>query len=131
MGLQDSREMLKVLIVDDMPSMRGLIREGLEKSLAPVSCDEASDGREAQEKLKAGSYDLVLCDWIMPDVGGDELLQWMKNNDALSSVPFIMISTKGDKNSIIEAVRMGADDYVVKPFTVAGLAGKITQILGR
>lgn len=124
-------ETLKVLIVDDMSSMRGLIRAMLEKSLSPVVCDEASDGLEAQKKLSAAHYDMVLCDWIMPHVGGDQLLQWMKTSDTLRSVPFIMISTKGDKNSIIEAVRMGADGYVVKPFTSAGLTGKITQLLRR
>lgn len=122
---------LRILIVDDVSSMRGLIRDGLSKMFADLSLDEAADGREALEKLQEASYDLVLCDWIMPEISGDQLLRCIRNSPRLKDLPFIMITTKGEKESVMEALQAGANDYVVKPFTAEGLAERIQKTLSR
>jgi CheY-like chemotaxis protein len=120
---------LKALIVDDVASMRKFLRFGLEKTFPNISVDEAVNGKDAQAKLEKVEYDLVLCDWEMPLLNGEELLRWVRGHPTLSRTPFIMVSSRNDKPSVLKAMQEGVDSYVVKPFTAEGLARKVMMIV--
>jgi CheY-like chemotaxis protein len=120
---------LRVLIVDDVASMRKFLKFGLEKSFPSIFVDEASNGKEAQAKLEKLEYDLVLCDWEMPILTGAELLTWVRNHPILCKLPFIMATSRNDKPSVLEALQGGVDSYVVKPFTVESIAQKVLSLV--
>src|SRR5579864_6964395 len=110
----------KILIVDDEVNLR--------KTLATIqrgrgySALEASDGSEALELLRDSVPDLVFTDWKMPKIGGEELLRYMRQDPRLSAVPVIVITAFGSSHSAIEAVRLGAYDFVTKPFDLQDIS---------
>jgi len=122
---------LKVLVVDDVASMRKFLKFGLEKSFPRIAVDEAANGKEAQTKLEQVEYDLVLCDWEMPYVNGEELLSWVRNHPTLCRMPFIMVSSRSDKLSVLKAREGGVDSYMIKPFTVDNLAHKVMLLVDK
>jgi CheY-like chemotaxis protein len=93
--------------------------------------DEAVNGKDAQTKLEKVEYDLVLCDWEMPYVTGEELLCWVRNHPTLSKLPFIMVTSRSDKPSVLKAMQEGVDSYMIKPFTADGLAHKILSLIDK
>jgi two-component system response regulator AtoC len=103
-----------ILIIDDEDNLR----KTLAKILAARGYDilEASDGIEAVELLRASAPDLVFTDWKMPVMGGEEILRYMRKDPRLDSIPVIVITAFGSSHSTIEAVRLGAYDFVTKPF---------------
>jgi len=122
---------MKILIVDDSSVMRKVIKAAAD--VLDLETVEAQDGVEALEILTAGyrEIDLVLLDWNMPQMTGFELLQLIKNADNFKDIPVMMVTTEGHKSSIVAAVRAGADNYLVKPFTVDELESKIIECLGK
>jgi two-component system response regulator AtoC len=104
----------KILIVDDEVNLR--------KTLAAILCNrgysvaQAGDGTEAISLMRESAPDLVFTDWKMPELGGDEVLRFMRNHPSLSNVPAIVITAFGSSHSAIEAVRLGAYDFISKPF---------------
>jgi CheY-like chemotaxis protein len=122
---------LRALIVDDVQSMRKFLKFGMEKTFPKVFIDEACNGKEAQLKLESGKYDLVLCDWEMPLLNGEELLCWMREQPSLKKTPFIMVTSRDDKSSVVRAMEQGVDSYVIKPFTADGLAQKVMSLISR
>lgn len=108
---------LKVLLVDDAAFTRDLVRKSVRYFYPSFHCDEASDGDEAQKMMQKNSYDLVLSDWEMPKMTGLELLEWARNNEATAKVPFVMITSRGDKDHVIKAIELKANNYLVKPFS--------------
>ncbi len=122
---------LNVLIVDDVASMRKFVKYGLEKSFPDISVAEAANGKEAQAKLEKEEYDLVLCDWEMPYVNGEELLTWVRKHPILSKTPFIMVTSRSDKPSVLNAMHGGVDSYMIKPFTADGLAQKVMLLVDK
>lgn len=120
---------LKVLVIEDMAAIRQFMKFCLDKSFTNVSIVEAETGREARAKLEQEQYDLVLCDWGLPDISGEEILQWMKDSPSLRETPFIMVTSKSDRESVIKAVSSGVSSYVVKPFTADSLAQKISAVV--
>ena len=119
---------LKVLLVDDMATARHFIKYGLESNHSNLSITEASNGKEALVKLEAGHYDLVLCDWEMPQMTGEDLLRLLRGHDALKDTKFIMITAKSDRASVIQAMQMGVNGFLVKPFTIEGLLQKMADV---
>jgi len=101
----------RVLIIDDMASVRKFVKSGLEKNHTSMEIDEASNGKEAQSKLETESFDLIICDWEMPALKGIELLQWVRNHPTLGSTPFIMLTARNDKESVLQAIKEGANAY--------------------
>lgn len=120
---------LSVLVVDDTSTMREYIRFGLRDNFPGINIEEACTGKEAIAKLDQTEYDLVLCDWELPDINGDEVLHWVRTHPMLHQVPFVIISSRNDKETIIKAIHGGVDSYIVKPFTVGSLVQKITITL--
>lgn len=118
---------LKILVVDDASFTRDLIRRSLRKQFPAVEIEEAVNGRKAQQLLTKTQFDMVLCDWEMPEMTGVELLKWCREQPKYKKedVPFVMITSRGDKSHVVEAVQSGVTDYLGKPFSSEQLANKV------
>jgi CheY-like chemotaxis protein len=121
---------LSVLIVDDMISMRTMTRLSLKKIFQDIKIEEASNGKKAQEKLTSGThFDIILCDWEMPDINGAEFLRWVRQKSQFRDIPFIMVTAKDDQKFIESAIKSGVNDYITKPFSIDILAKKIKMVM--
>ena len=109
---------LRVLVADDMQSMRGIIKAAL-KSAGVVDIVDVPDGEIAIQHLKSKPTDLVVCDWDMPKVSGLEVLQWVRDNEALKTLPFILLTANNQAGHVKEAILAGVTDYITKPFAVS------------
>jgi len=118
---------ISFLVVDDFPTMRRIVRSLL-KELGFANVDEAEDGQEALNKLKAGGFDFVVADWNMPNLDGMEMLKQIRADPDLSKLPVLMVTAEAKKENIIAAAQAGASGYVVKPFTAATLDEKLNKI---
>jgi|WetSurMetagenome_2_1015567.scaffolds.fasta_scaffold27040_5 CheY-like chemotaxis protein len=119
---------VRILVVEDVSTMRNFIKATLEASFRNVFVDVAGNGNRAKEMLELESFDIVLCDWEMPVMKGDELLQWIRETESLKQISFIMVTGKTQKDDVLQAKELGADGYIVKPLTVGILIGKLTEI---
>ena len=120
---------LRLLIVDDSTLMRDIIKETVEDAFPEVRTSVANNGDQAQKMLSRGHFDLVLCDWEMPELKGNELLKWLRESSSLKTVPFIMITAKNEKEYILEVMKLGVTDYIVKPFSPDLLCQKVETVL--
>ena len=127
---------MKVLVVDDFATMRKIIKNVL-KQIDIDSVTEAENGKQALEILKKEKIDLIISDWIMPEMTGIEFLKACKSDESIKKIPFIMVTAEAQKSSVIEAIKSGADNYIVKPFTPEKLKeaiekakAKVIQALG-
>lgn len=118
---------LNFLVVDDFSTMRRIVRNLL-KELGYNKIEEAEDGVDALEKIRAGQIDFVVADWNMPNMDGLELLKTIRADDALKHIPVMMVTAEAKKENIIAAAQSGASGYVVKPFTAAILEEKLNKI---
>lgn len=115
---------IKVLIVEDEPSTRLLLRATLRK-FGIVTVDEADDGEDGLAKLKRNKHDLVLCDWMMPNMDGLEFIRQVKSAEEIGHIPVLMISGESEKDSIMEAIKAGVRGYIVKPFNTANVEKQV------
>lgn len=118
---------MKILVVDDFPTMRRIIRNLL-KELGFANVEEAEDGAAGLEKVKGGSFQFIISDWNMPNMDGLSMLQAIRAEGTLAKLPVLMVTAEAKKENIIAAAQAGANGYVVKPFTAATLDEKITKI---
>ncbi|MBK1618383.1 chemotaxis response regulator CheY [Lamprobacter modestohalophilus] len=116
-----------ILVVDDFPTMRRIVRSLL-KELGFTNVDEAEDGQDALNKLKAGGFNFVVADWNMPNLDGMEMLKQIRADPDLKDLPVLMVTAEAKKENIIAAAQAGASGYVVKPFTAATLDEKLNKI---
>lgn len=121
---------MSFLVVDDFPTMRRIVRSLL-KELGFTNVDEAEDGQDALNKLRAGNFDFVVSDWNMPNLDGLEMLKEIRQDDALKNLPVLMVTAEAKKENIIAAAQAGANGYVVKPFTAATLEEKLNKIFDK
>lgn len=120
---------LKFLVVDDSVTMRRIVANSL-KNLGYENIVEAVDGKDALGKLAADTMiNFVITDWNMPVLTGLELTKAIRNDDKLSKLPILMVTTRGVKEDIIEALQAKVSNYIIKPFTPQVLKEKIDQIL--
>ena len=105
-----------VLVVDDALPMRNMIKYMLKK-VGLNTLSEAENGSEAFGLLKKLQIDLVVADWNMPKLNGYQLLEKIRADERLKSLPVIIVSGEGDKEHIVSIVRAGASDYVLKPIS--------------
>jgi two-component system, chemotaxis family, chemotaxis protein CheY len=119
---------MKVLIVDDSPIMRSLIKSAL-TSNGITELTEAEHGKQALETLKTGTFDLILLDWNMPELDGLQTLKEIKKSGL--ATPVMMVTTESEKQRVVEAICAGAKDYLIKPFEPAGLIAKVNGIFKR
>jgi DNA-binding response OmpR family regulator len=116
----------KVLVVDDEKLIVKGVKFSLEQDDMKVDC--AYDGEEAVRMAKAGDYDIILLDLMLPKIGGYEVCQMIRE---FSSVPIIMLTAKGDDMDKILGLDAGADDYVTKPFNILEVKARIKAIMRR
>ncbi len=120
---------LKFLIVDDSQTMRRIVANSL-KNLGYEDFVEAGDGKEALLKLASDdTLNFVITDWNMPVLSGLELIKAIRSDEKMENIPVLMVTTRGVKDDIIEALKAKVNNYVVKPFTPTILREKIDQIL--
>ena len=126
---------LKILLGDDFEMVRMMLRGGL-NSMGHEKIDEAVDGREALAMIKAAyseglPYDLVFCDWMMPEVNGIEVVEACRALSEFKSLPIIMVTAEAEQRAVIRAIKAGANDYIIKPFTAEILAEKIARVIAK
>ncbi|HMM63011.1 MAG TPA: response regulator transcription factor [Mesorhizobium sp.] len=114
-----------ILVVDDEPPIRRLLRTSL--SSQGFGVVEAADGREAAEQIRRSSPDLVILDLGLPDMSGLDLIRTVRAGG--SSLPILVLSSRSDERGKVEALDLGADDYVTKPFGTAELFARIRAAL--
>ena len=122
---------VSVLVVDDASFIRDLVKKCLRNYFPGIRIEEAVNGRKAQSLLSREAFDLVLCDWEMPEMSGLELLTWCREQDTLKTLPFVMVTSRGDKENVVQAIQAGVSGYVSKPFTNEQLVTKVKQALNK
>lgn len=124
---------IKVLIVDDASMIRTLVKRGLAE-MGVEKFDEAGDGIEAYQKLVQAAtdnvpFDIIFLDWNMPNMSGIDLVVKVKSHSKLKDVPIVMVTSERDHKAIIEALKYGVRDYIVKPFSNHTLSEKVRILL--
>ena len=122
---------ISVLVVDDASFIRDLVKKCLRNYFPGIRTEDAVNGKQAQAMLAREAFDLVLCDWEMPEMSGLELLTWCRGQEALKSMPFVMVTSRGDKENVVQAIQAGVSGYVSKPFTNEQLLTKVKQALNK
>ncbi len=122
---------MRFLVVDDSPTMRRIVINAL-RSFGYDDIVEASDGQEALQKLESeGNIDFVITDWNMPNMTGLELTKAIRSHPKFSNLPILMVTTRGLKEDILQALQARVNNYIVKPFTPNILKEKIEKILAK
>jgi two-component system chemotaxis response regulator CheY len=119
---------MKILIVDDSLTIRRIITNAL-KTIGFPETVEASNGKEALQKLSNGNIDFIITDWNMPEMNGLDFIKEVRANPLHSTMPILMITTRGTEHDVIEALQAKVNSYIVKPFTPQELKEKIEGIL--
>ena len=117
-----------ILVVDDYKTMVRIVRNLLHQ-LGFENVDEANDGATALAKLRARRFGLVISDWAMEPMTGLELLQQVRADPDLKTLPFIMITAENRKDRVAKAEQAGANGYIVKPFTAETLNDRIARVM--
>lgn len=118
---------MKALVADDSTVMRKILINALSQA-GITDADQAVDGKEAVAAIMANDYDLVLMDWHMPNMSGIEAVKIIRANG--KKMPIIMVSTEAEKSHVIEALKAGVNNFVIKPFKPETIIAKIQQTLG-
>jgi len=121
-------ESMKVLFVEDSPTMRRIIANSLHR-LGFAEILEAENGVDALEKIEGLKVDLVVTDWNMPEMNGADLVRTLRGMAEYNEVPIIMITTRGMKDDVMTAMKLGVNGYVIKPFTPEVLKSKIEAVV--
>jgi two-component system chemotaxis response regulator CheY len=119
---------MKFLVVDDSPTMRRIVINALH-SFGYNDVVEASDGQDALAILYTEKIDFVITDWNMPNMNGLELTKAIRGDAAFGNLPVLMVTTRGIKEDIVQALQAKVNNYIVKPFTPAVLKEKIQAIV--
>lgn len=119
---------MRILVVDDFATMRKVIKNLLRQT-GYQNVTEAEDGVVALKELRSQKIDFVISDWNMPNMTGIELLRAVRADSELSSLPFLMVTAESLKENVVEAVKAGVSNYIVKPFTAEVLSEKIEKIV--
>lgn len=120
---------MKIMIVDDYSTMLRILRNLL-RQLEFNNVDEANNGDEALQKLREGSYNLIISDWNMAPMTGLDLLKQVRADAKLKHIPFIMVTAESKTDNVIAAKQAGVSNYIVKPFNAETLKSKMSSVLG-
>ena len=121
--------MPEILVVDDSKVMRDMIVACLRADPA-LRFAHAASGLEAIEQLSLRGFDLVVLDLNMPDIGGIEVVEFIRGQDRLRSLPIIIVTTRGDETSRSRSLAAGASRFLVKPFDPEAILGEVRSLLG-
>jgi two-component system chemotaxis response regulator CheY len=119
---------LKILVVDDFPTMWRIVKTLLKQN-GFNNFTEAEDGDLGYRTLQEhGDFELIVSDWNMPNMTGLEFLKTVRADPKFKHLPFLMVTAEAEKENIIEAVKAGVSNYIVKPFTGQALKDKLEKI---
>jgi len=121
--------MAKILVVDDSKVMREMIIACL-RSVANLEFAQAASGLEAIERLSLSIYDLVFLDLNMPDIGGFEVVEFVRAQDTLNKLPIIVVTTRGEEATRTRALEIGASRFMTKPFEPVQVITAVRDLLG-
>ncbi len=121
--------MLKILVVDDSKVMREMIVACL-RGVAGLEFVHAASGLEAIERLSLNVFDLVFLDLNMPDIGGFEVVEFIRSQDTLRELPVVVVTTRGDETSRSRALSAGASRFMTKPFSPDMVVAELRSLLG-
>ena len=126
--VSEELKMNNVLVVDDSPTMRRMVATSL-GSLNRVKSTQAGSGLEAIERLAIEPVDLMVLDLNMPDMHGMEVIDFVRSHQAYRDIPIVVLTTKGEESSRIQALAAGATRYLTKPFDPRQLADVVNSLL--
>jgi two-component system chemotaxis response regulator CheY len=119
---------MKILVVDDFPTMRRIVKTLLRQN-GYHNFIEAEDGQKGYQTLKENpDVEMIVSDWNMPNMTGLEFLKTVRADPKFKHLPFLMVTAEAEKENIIEAVKSGVSNYIVKPFTGETLNEKLKKI---
>ncbi|HED52995.1 MAG TPA: response regulator [Phycisphaerales bacterium] len=119
---------MRILLVDDSKTMRS-IQKSVLAQIGHTEIEEACDGQDALSKVGAFQPELMLVDWNMPNMDGITFVKHIRQTD--KTTPIIMVTTESEKTRVIEAIKAGVNNYVVKPFTPDALSQRINETLNK
>jgi two-component system chemotaxis response regulator CheY len=119
----------EILVVDDSKVMRDMIVACL-RPRADFTFSHASSGLEAIESLSLKAFDLVVLDLNMPDIGGLEVVEFVRSQDKLRTLPIVVVTTRGDDTSRAKALAVGASSFMSKPFTPEAILREVQELVG-
>jgi two-component system chemotaxis response regulator CheY len=122
--------MVEILVVDDSKVMREMVVACL-RGQEDFAFTHAASGLEAIEKLSLKPFDLVVLDLNMPDIGGVEVVEFVRGQDKLRDLPILIVTTRGDEQSRTRVLAAGASRFMTKPFTPDVILGEVLRLLGR
>ncbi|HNY22766.1 MAG TPA: response regulator [Treponemataceae bacterium] len=120
--------MKTVLVVDDSRIMRNIVKNTFTSMNIPCQFVEAGNGKEAFQQLESQQIDLVLLDWNMPELSGLDLLKTIRSKEKYKALPVIMVTSEAARYNVIEALKNGATDYIIKPVNEKNFREKISKI---
>ena len=118
---------MKVMLVDDSNTMRRIQKNVIEQ-VGITDIAEAADGKDAYEKLSENPVDIILLDWNMPNMDGITFLKAIRSMEKFNAIKVIMCTSESEKPKILEALKAGANSYIVKPFTPEVLTAKLKEL---
>ncbi len=127
-GLRPENPLKRLLIVDDSKLMRDMVAACL-RPLGAVTFEFAGTGLEAIERLALAGFDLVVLDLNMPDVGGIEVIEFVRSQDHLRALPILVVTTRGDDASRARVIEAGASGFLSKPFAPPQILDEVRRLL--
>ncbi len=121
---------MKIITIDDSSTMRRIIKNTLQRIGYGSDVLEAEDGKQALDVLSQNKVDLIITDWNMPNMDGLTFVKKIRSASEWNDVPIIMVTTEAAKEDILEALKSGVNNYIVKPFTPEVLKEKIEVVMG-
>jgi two-component system chemotaxis response regulator CheY len=121
---------MKIITIDDSSTMRRIIKNTLSRIGYGSDVLEAEDGKQALDILSQNKVDLIITDWNMPNMDGLTFVKKIRSMHEWDDVPIIMVTTEAAKEDILEALKAGVNNYIVKPFTPEVLKEKIGVVMG-
>ena len=122
-------KLMRVLVVDDYKTMVRIVRN-LVHQLGFLNVDDCTDGVTALEMMRKADYGLVLSDWNMQPMTGFDLLKAVRADERTQHVPFVLVTAEAKSENVVAAKQAGANNYIIKPFTLQVLKQKLTSVLG-
>ncbi len=119
---------MKILVVEDLKVMRRVISNTL-RDMGIEEILEAEDGIDALAVLQNGIVDMIITDWLMPNMDGFELVKDIRKDPALKDIPVLMITSVDEKENVLKALKAGTNDYIAKPFKPETLQAKVRKLI--
>jgi len=122
---------LNILVVDDARFIRERVTSMVRESFPDFSVLAVENGLQAIRAMQQKQFNLLLCDWEMPEMSGLEVLQWCRSQEAYKQTPFLMVTSRGEREYVLKAIQSGVNDYLGKPFTREQLVQKMVKALSK